>query len=842
MSFDVAVERSVLGAWLIDPALVPAALERLTRECFASPAHAAVFDAIGVVYKRAGGLSTEAIEAELRAAKVLTLVGEGYLARVRDELSTTLHYRDQLSALAKHGQRRVKNKSVDRLKAALDSGAPADVVQQIAAETATTFGVAAPPPPPGGVLERLAERASADPGLPFDEGVVEAAAALAARPYEVLVAELKRAGVRVVVWERAVRAARDAAAARVHPAPRAPGPDVDEQGRRFNGPYVEDAEGIWTSKRDPSGARQRDEQLSDWTARIVANVREVGHEGARNWYQIEATVGGRGHTLRVPAGEYESMAWVAQELGADAVIPAGRSTKDRLRDAIQRLSRPIPRREVFTFTGWHRVGREWAYLHAGGAIGAAGVLDGVATELPAAFAPFTLPAPPEGAELRAALRASLALFSLEPVNVLAPVFACVWRAALGPCTATVMLAAAPHAGKTLLASLAQMHFGSAMDERHVPAAWKQATAASLNQMRATIGDAVYVIDDYTLSGGAEDQKLSEKLDLVVRAQHGGAGARRLSRDLSLRAEAPVRSTLLSTGELPPRGHSLRSRMLVVELHARLAADLTAHREAGRAGTYAAAMAGFVQWLAPRLDAVRAELPRDAARFAQMLAPSDDAQRTAAMLGELAAGLGVCLQFAQDVGALAADEAVALWERAWRGFAALAGEQRAHQAAQEPASRFLALVASAVASGACHVAHKSGGMPEDAAGWGWRWEGDGPADAHTTRGAWRARGRCVGWTDGSLVWLLHDVALEHAAALAKASGDPLALNAEIIAKRLHERGLLAKTDAARGCLTTRLRVNGQDQHRLLCVAVAKLFSGGEAPADAAVGGEAQGPPE
>src|ERR1019366_6069958 len=106
--------------------------------------------------------------------------------------------------------------------------------------------------------------------------------------------------------------------------------------------------------------------------------------------------------------------------------------KDRVREAIQLLSsKQMAERTIYAHTGWRRLDGGWAYLHGGGALGATGAVTGVETSLPAALAPFSLPASPTGAELRSAIRASLAVLDLAPDRVTVPTLGAVWRSILG---------------------------------------------------------------------------------------------------------------------------------------------------------------------------------------------------------------------------------------------------------------------------------------------------------------------------------------------------------------------------------------------------------------------------
>ena len=106
------------------------------------------------------------------------------------------------------------------------------------------------------------------------------------------------------------------------------------------------------------------------------------------------------------------------------MVRAGLSTRDCLREAIQRLSPEATRRHVFTHTGWREIDGSWAYLTAGGAVGR----DGVEVDLGPELARYwSAPAPIDAV---AALRASLALLEVAPLSITIPFWAAVYRAPL----------------------------------------------------------------------------------------------------------------------------------------------------------------------------------------------------------------------------------------------------------------------------------------------------------------------------------------------------------------------------------------------------------------------------
>lgn len=569
------------------------------------------------------------------------------------------------------------------------------------------------------------------------------------------------------------------------------------------------------------------EEYCDFPVRIVADIEEHDVGASRRWCEIEATVSGELRRVRIPATEYASLGWVAQ-LGLDAIVMPRRDAQQRLRAAIQFLSRPIPRREVYTFVGWRTIAGKPVYLHAEGALGAEGPVPGVEVNLVGDVLPrFALPSPPTGKALKQAVQACAALFRLTVPEVAIPLFGAVWRAPLGASPLSIYLNAPPTTGKSMLAALAQQHYGAGMNEQALPASVKNSTAASINLLRAIVGDAVFVLDDFVVSGTAEDLKLSEKIDTVVRAQYGGTGAQRLSRDGSLAtAGTPPRSTLILTGETVPRGHSLRSRLLVIDLPGPISENLDAVKSAGSSGVYASAMSAYLQWLAPRLDEIRrglrAEVMALATRIRAQAREVERDHRTSLLLAEIQIGVKYFLTFAVETGAMVGGDAEFLRQLAWVTLQAMATEQQAHRATQDPVVRFCELLASALSAGRAHVSIDDGTAPENATAWGWRVasssvtfnESEGteqtppidtvgipsaPPEKPPRRLVYRGMGDCLGvvHTAEGVLWIKPEIALRVTRELAAEIGDPLPLSLEDLPRRLYERGLLVKTDL-KGC--------------------------------------------
>jgi hypothetical protein len=572
--------------------------------------------------------------------------------------------------------------------------------------------------------------------------------------------------------------------------------------------------------------------LCNFTARITEAVtRDDGAEQATLFTLAGSLADGcELPAVSVSAADFAGLGWVTATWHGRAVVYAGQGTRDHLRAALELLSRERTERTVYGHTGWRQIGDHWHYLHAGGAIGPDGPAVGVEVSLPDPLAGFALPAPPQDKDLARAVGASLALLGgLAPDRLTFPLLGAAYRAALGEAPGPIDLSlhlSGPHgAGKTEMAALAQQHFGAGLDARHLPGSWSS-TANAIEELAFAAKDALLVVDDYAPRGAAGDrQRLEKEADRLFRAQGNRAGRQRMRRDSTLRPAKPPRGLFLSTGEDVPAGHSLRGRLLVLEVSPGDVplARLTPHQRAAAAGLFAQALAGFVRWLAPHYAELCARLPGERVRLrdraqAEIAAGS---ARTPGIMADLALGLQLFLDFARAVGVLTAAARETLARRGWQALAEACAAQAAHVQAAEPTVLFLRLLVAAVASGQAHVAGVDGqepkalGKPREAAAWGW-WGKEyttGGPDGRETHIEWQAKGRRIGWVDGAELYLEPEASYAAAQEMARNQGDSLPVQARTLHKRLKERGLLASTDPGREVLTVRRTLEGRRRNVL-----------------------------
>jgi hypothetical protein len=495
--------------------------------------------------------------------------------------------------------------------------------------------------------------------------------------------------------------------------------------------------------------------LTTFTATITGQVVEDDGAETKRVLEIEAVLRGRPLSFKVPAAHFGTMTWPMEHMGAGAALWAGFGTKDHARAAIQFLSGDPPERKVYTHLGWREIDGSWLYLHAGGAIGPVGPVEGIEVSLVHELQRYRLPDPPAGNDLVEAISASLRLLEAAGDQTSMPIYCGIWRAVLGECDSSTHLAGPTGGGKTSIAALAQQHYGPEMDARHVPGSW-MGTDNSLETLAFIAKDALLLVDDFVPAGSQYDvQVMHRKADRLFRGQGNAAGRSRLRADGTLRPTRPPRGMVLSTGEDVPRGQSLRARMLVQEVPMEGPGSvdwlkLTACQAEASDGRYAQAMAGFVRWIAPQIGTIRQHLKAEISELRTHAHQSGQHRRTPDIVANLAVGFRYLLEFAQWAGAVDAPQADELWDRCWAALGEVAAAQQGYQESSDPVQQFLALLASVISSGRAHLSDTNGRPPGAATAWGWRDVRLGSGDFARTES--QPQGEHIGWLDGDDIYL------------------------------------------------------------------------------------------
>ena len=230
--------------------------------------------------------------------------------------------------------------------------------------------------------------------------------------------------------------------------------------------------------------------------------------------------------------------------------------------------------------------------------------------------------------------------------------------------------------------------------------------------------------------------------------------------------------------------------------------LSACQRDAASGLYAQVTAGYIQWLAPRLDQVRAEMNSAHGSYREQAAQEGLHRRTPGTVADLFIGWQQFFTFAHEAEALTPSEAEVYPARVWNALIEIAHRQAEHQREADPVDRFLGLLRSAISTGHAHLVTRDGGVPDNPGCWGWR------AQRTRSRGRaeWVPQGARVGWLDGQDFFL--DIDSAHRAAQAMANnGDGITVGVQTVVKRLHESGRLKSIDEQRCKLKVRRMIEG-----------------------------------
>ena len=584
-------------------------------------------------------------------------------------------------------------------------------------------------------------------------------------------------------------------------------PRQPENDSIFEAGYELSTQGFFRNRESSHGAVR--EELSNFTARITSVLhRDNGLEREKN-FEIVARLRGKKFVFSVAARNFDSLSWVSTELGPGAIVGAGAGKKDHTRVAIQQFSKEAASRTVYTHLGWVKIAERWVYLHAGGAIGAAGTEAGVEVEVDAALQAFTLPSPPTGRDAITAVTSSLRLFDIAPTAVAATLLAAVYRAVLDKCDFAVHLCGPTGVFKSELAALAQQHFGPRLDARHLPGSWSS-TDNALEGLLFQAKDSLVCIDDFAPAGSQHDVKAFEKrADRIFRGQGNNSGRARMRFDGSLRPPRNPRSFVLSTGEDIPSGHSIRARMLILELEPGAIEGqlLTGSQEHARAGRTAQAMSAYLCWVAGRRDEIIESWHDSLADYRRRFSSPALHNRTPENLANLAIGFRHFLNFAEDIGAVGANHASELDARVMDALTDVGAAQSGHHSANNPALRFIEIVAAGLASGQVHVADENGGPPPSPGTWGWRERT--PADGVGDPESWQLSGDRIGWLSGTEnLYLNPEASFFFVQKQLSRNGEALPVAKATLHKRLHQGGFLKSTEQHLGRgLTVRKTIQG-----------------------------------
>lgn len=583
---------------------------------------------------------------------------------------------------------------------------------------------------------------------------------------------------------------------------------IEERGDKL---YQETESGLIWNKSTKDGCLSV--HLTNFTAKITADITEDDGVEKRKRFEIEANLLGKEHRFPIHASQFSGMNWVTENMGPGAILNAGFGIKDRARTAIQFLSNGYLTKSIFTHTGWRKINNQWVYLHKGGAIGNDGENSEIEVNLPDSLKYFHLPALSEREQLTPPINSALQFLEVAPKNITVPLMASVFRAVIGNVDFSIHVSGPTGVFKTELSALIQQFFGSEMDSRNLPGSWS-GTGNALEMLAFNCKDSILVVDDFAPHGTSNDvHRYHREADRIFRAQGNHSGRQRLNSNATLKVSKPPRGLILSTGEDVPRGQSLQARILILEISPGSVdkSKLTKCQRDAANGLYAQVMAGFIQWLAPKYQQILDGLKEEEREFLNELNRDEQHPRIPFIIANLGLGLKLFLSYAKDISAITNEQSEPLWIEWWAVLKELGRSQIQYQLTSDPALKFIDLLNSAIASGRAHLSGSKGGEPEEnPEAWGW----------NRPNIEWVPKGPWIGWFNGDDLYLEANSAFAAAQEMGVAIGEPLTVSPRTLNKRLWEGKLLRSKDERRN--TYFIRRNFEErQHKVLHLSINRL---------------------
>jgi hypothetical protein len=536
--------------------------------------------------------------------------------------------------------------------------------------------------------------------------------------------------------------------------------------------------------------------LANFIARITGDVILDDGEQQRREFGMEVELEARKIAFSLSAVEFGRMNWVLRRLGPKAIIYPGQ--QQHARAAIQWFSGSVRQERIFTHLGWRKQGMQYMYLHAGGALGADGLLSGVRVQLSSTLQLYQVQPSRDSSERVQFIRESLRCLSLAPDRISFPLFAAVYRAPFGKADFSMFLVGKTGVFKSALAALAQQHFGTAMDAAHLPGNFAS-TANAVETLAFHAKDALLVVDDFAPVGPHSDQGLESVAERLFRAAGNQQGRSRMIGNGGLPQAHPPRALLLATGEEVPQGKSIRARLLIIEVVAG-DVDLGKLGECQRAaedGHLASSMGALLGWIAGRHDELQQRLHTRSLEIRSQGRGRAVHARLPGALAELQSGFELWLEFALETGVISTAGRMELEQRCQGAFQELAALQACYHQASDPGMRFVNLLKAALACSRAHVADRRGNAPESPESWGWR--------RNKTGQGWIPQGRRIGWLRGSDLFL--DSIVSYQIAQAVAGSERLTLGQQALHHKLQESGRLVSVDTGRQMVQVRRTLDG-----------------------------------
>lgn len=551
--------------------------------------------------------------------------------------------------------------------------------------------------------------------------------------------------------------------------------------------------------------------LANFTARITKETRVVDGLTTETHLTLEGLAHNPDapqrpyvlHPIEIPASTFSSMSWVMTQWGVRAVMQPGHGVKDDMRANIQLASRP-KETTIYKCMGWVGEGEGRMYLHAKGAITATGNDTAVQVRLQTELQKYDLASADEK-RIKEAFEASLLLTQLAPKKMTWPLWCGIFTPLFGPVDFAIHVSGRSGTFKSELTSLVQSHYGSEMDARHLPGSWSS-TPNALEAQAYYAANAIFTIDDFVPNGSSwQIRAYQNGADKLIRGQGNQAGRARLTDTSGMQTTFYPRGMILSTGEDTPEGHSVRARMMILEM---TPGDVIPE-ELTKAQSLRKLLPTAVYTVIKQLCKSWVEITPRAHELRDKHIKIGHT-RTPTMVGRLIATGEAVMDMMLNQRVIT-QKMRDSWVRELTACIIEVGtEQIKHLESADPIQLFWNGLRQALSGGHCHVRTLGGAIPMNPTALGWTSEKSSGAIE-----TYKSHGPCIGWIkwDEDELYLESDTTF---AMVKKMIGTELPLTKPTMYKRLRDAGMLKRSDDHRQRNTIRVSAEG---HQRQCILVA-----------------------
>jgi len=525
--------------------------------------------------------------------------------------------------------------------------------------------------------------------------------------------------------------------------------------------------------------------LCNFVAEVVEDVSKDDGIEIQRYFTVEGKLqAGRVlPKIQVSSASFAGLTWVIQNWGVNAVIAAGQTVRDCLREAIQGTSQNAVKRTIYCHTGWREIDDKWIFLSTD--------MEGVDVELPKPLQKYRLPSSCNNP--KEAIQASLRLLDVAPYTVTVPLLSAMYAAPLAsimPLRFLLYLYGPTGNMKTTMVCAAISHFGGPFDRANVPSTF-ESTANFLEHLASQAKDVALLIDDMYPQSTEHDARQQEMIvQRLVRGQSSHSGRGRLRPDATARTSYSARGLIVATGELLPSGQSTLARMIVLELSRDQINIDKLSRSQEELDLYPSAMRHYLDWLAPQINDLRKTLPQELIKQRKELRRSDGHLNVAEMSAQLIMGWKMFLRCAFAIHAIDEVELVNLQKIGRQAMAKVADSQQQRISDEQPTHKFINIIKELLAQKRIYVCDKQTDKePADFEYWGWieksTYEGIEKAPAP---GAEK-----IGWVDDQYAYLFSESTYKVVARVAREQGEPITIKKSTLYMQLRKAKILIPED-------------------------------------------------